>query len=365
MNSPTDLRQAEKVINGFLDHGDLSSAIIAGKALLQQLKIDSLAHIARQGIKEIFPSNQLTITGSRLTTHPTLQGSAQSVNMPKSFIFHSEGDSPWVVIDIGRIMKSSEAVYLYNRCHSDEISERILGCNFYVSKDKKDWKTLSLELNSEQIYRHSEISIYPQTNFQFIKIERSTGNAPIHLSQITLGKPLTRIQQAILFLNRVLAEHYALEVSESGDIVERTDPNWSTSFKINSLDEELSLSIRHPGRFSNLAIEVSNAIHFAKRLGIDSVYIPDHEHTKNLFPALTKIHCNHLPVSIRIGSPKGITLQGLFLHTKRQPEIYSDFPGLRTIIHEFRHGCDFVPVEALELFRRTSDLQRRSKSCEL
>jgi hypothetical protein len=346
MNAPINtfdnLGDTARRFNALIDGNHEELAITTGKQILAQSGIDELAEIIGEYINKILPCGECSIIGSNLSAHLNLKGDIRSFNDRKQFIFHTNGSSPWVIIDLSKVVPSGEDIYLYNRCHSSEISERIMGCRLYVSSDANNWEEKSLELDDDQIYNHKGIKISNNQSIRFIKLERPLGDTPIHLSQITLGKPLARIHEALRILNIIIGTYYQMDISECGRIIESLSWNCYTEFKASCLENELSISIRNPGRFSNLVIEVSHAIHFAHKVGIKNVYIPEHERTRNLLPDSHIINCRNLPVTIKIGNPKGISLMGSYFHTRQQGSIYSDFPGLRNMVQEFKHACNFI-----------------------
>jgi len=76
----------------------------------------------------------------------------------------------------------------------------------------------------------------------------------MHISQISIGQPISIKRSAERFLNSVLAHDHKAETDINGNIVEKSKLNHDLRFLVNDLREERSISLVRYGRFSNFLI---------------------------------------------------------------------------------------------------------------
>lgn len=294
--------------------------------------------------RSCLPSSRTTIAASSSISHPAYRGDICNINKPSQFIFHTNDSSPVVAIDLAEPVNGKRGIFLYNRCHSNEISKRIVGCDFAVSSDGINWEEVDIVLDDEQIFSHKSIPIITSTNFRYLKITREAhgGGVPIHLSQITIGTPLVSTANLSRFITKVFGHIYNIQVAEGWKFIEDDKNRQSMCFYIHDLNTtELSLELSFVGRFSNFVHQITNAIHFARVVGARTVYLPDTKRVRDLFPEVSTILCNGVPpITIQIGSIRqGISLQGGYFYRHKLPTIYSGMPSMRSLIEPISNKC--------------------------
>jgi hypothetical protein len=336
---PTDLDEIVEYIyaRNYKHCADILDQYIEGYDILSLISL-----IASKSLP-IFPSQEILISSSSKTVHPTLSGNLQNRNAPNQFIFHTNDRDPWVIIDLGTNIVNNYPLYLYNRCQSREISERIIGCRFLTSKDQDVWHDLGITLSEDQIYNHKAIEIRQAHELRFIKISRSNSATPIHLSQITFGAPLELLDSSLEFSNFIFAKKHNLKVGESGGIIEHYTRKLFIRFNYYDNSRRVSLRISQIARFSNFVIQLTNAIFLASKWNIPNIVLPEHPRVRNLIPSADIFKCKNYPVTISIGgTPKGICLEGNFFYGhEMRPN-----PGnvsLSELVNEFKDYCGLSP----------------------
>jgi hypothetical protein len=319
-----------KILDQYIENRDLLSLInlIVSKSL------------------PIFPTQEIKISSSSETIHPHLSGSLHNRNAPSQFIFHTNDWDPWVIIDLGKNIASNYPIYLYNRCQSRDISERILGCCFSTSNDQVDWQDLGITLSEDQIYNHKAIEIRQDDEFRFIKISRSNCSTPIHLSQITFGVPLEILDSSLELSSILFAKKHDLKIAECGGIIEHYTYKQFLRFKYYGGFDRVSLRIVAISRFSNFIIQLTNAIYLASEWKISNIILPEHPRVRDLIPNVDIIECKNYPVTISIGgAPKGICLEGTFFYN-RELALKPQNICLSELVEEFKDYCEFSPNQS-------------------
>ena len=291
----------------------------------------------------ILPSEKSCILSSSHQKHPQLSGSLHRLNCENQFIFHTYDENPWVLVDLGEQISSEKSIYLYNRCQTNEISERIIGCNFLVSESGQEWQQINTNPNDEQIYAHQGIQIKASSRFRYLMITRNGGAAPIHLSQITVGLPLESNKILAKYLNFLLAKAYNLQSYENGTLIEDSSLGLQIGFRVYDSEAHLGLNITGILRFSNFLIQLTNAMHYASEIGIRHIYLPDNERVRNLLPHSKSFFIRKYSILVSIGEqPVGTCLEGLFFHSHTFR--LGDKPSVRSFANEFRDHCGFETI---------------------
>ncbi|MCP9841809.1 hypothetical protein KBY93_14380 [Synechococcus sp. J7-Johnson] len=311
--------------------------------LLKSANFGEIVTALIKSVNNLLPNSASTISASSSVSHPTLKGDVLSINNPNQFIFHTNDKTPNVIIDFAMPIDGIMGIYLYNRCQNEEISKRILGCDFFISLDGVEWEKVKIVLDNNQIFFHKGIPIVTSSRFRYLKINREThgGGTPIHLSQITIGHPLDYATSLVEFMAAIFARKYNLMINEGGKLIEHSSAPDPMQFTIHSISsKELSLEISSIPRFANFVIQITNAIHFARTIGAKSIHIPDTKRVRDLFPVSSKIVCaGEPPITILIGSKKqGVSLQGYFFY-RISTSIYSDMPSMRSLVNIFSDSC--------------------------
>ncbi len=114
-----------------------------------------------------------------------------------------------------------------------------------------------------------------------------------------------------------------------------------------------SVSIQPYGRFSNLLIQLTNALFFASRTGLAHLYLPDNPTVRSIFPDKHAIRCQGCNVDILIGEPPAdqITLSGTFYFLREhQRKFYAQAPSMRELVKTFRSSTGIAerPVESTD-----------------
>lgn len=316
--------------------GDYSLGVKMAEAI-EVSDIWELAHMLIRESLRAMPSEKCIISASSHVNHPTLSGDIRKINTSSQFIFHTNDSNPWVIIDYGEEIPSQCPVYLYNRCQSQEVSERIIGCRFWTSKDNINWDLLEVRLTDDHIYNHSAMEIRQLKEYRYLKIDRIDSSTPIHLSQFMIGEKLFEIED---FLNYLLAHKYNLRIAKNGKILEMAKAGHYISFKVYDDSGLPGINIKRLGQFSNFLIQITNAIHIASEIGIRDIYLPECQRVRDVFPSLSQVALNTHPVTIHIGKiPGGICLEGNFFYDHEF--IIGTKPPLRSIVDLFKEHCDF------------------------
>lgn len=314
---------------------------------------------------DMLPSADAKVDSSSAFVHPSLSGRLHRFNRPSQFVFHTTDSNPWVEIDFGDEIPPGCPLYLYNRCHTEEISERIIGCRFWASRDRLNWESIAVKMDNDFIYKCKELEIREAFHFRYLRIDRSAPGGPIHLSQITLGRPKAYSDTVALFCNLVLARIYGLDLDEHGLIVEdrATVKAARIRFMCHDLENEASLRLPIIGRFSNFILQLTNAIAIARRLGIKKIYLPDNHKVRDVFPHARTISCKSYPVTISIGEiPQGVCLEALCLFNTSLLPSEPEFPPLNVLVDEFKHDSHFagtqltIPATTLVVHIRSGDI---------
>jgi hypothetical protein len=291
----------------------------------------------------ILPSEKCCVLSSSHQKHPQLSGCLHRLNCESQFIFHTYDENPWVLVDFGEQISIEKSIYLYNRCQTDEISERIIGCKFWVSESGQEWQQINTNPSDEQIYAHQAIEIKASSQFRYLMINRYGGAAPIHLSQITVGLPLESNKALAKYLNSLLAKAYNLQTYENGTLVEDSSLGLQIGFRVYDSKAQVGLNITGILRFSNFLIQLTNAIYYASEIGIRHIYLPDNERVRNLLPHSTEFLIQKYSIIVSIGEqPVGTCLEGLFFHSHTFR--LGDKPSVRSFANEFREHCGFETV---------------------
>ncbi len=99
-----------------------------------------------------------------------------------------------------------------------------------------------------------------------------------------------------------------------------------------------SVSIQSYGRFSNLLIQLTNALFFAAKTGLKHIYLPENPTVRSLFPKQRSVACNGYDVNIVIGEPPAdqITLLSTFYFVRQhQRSFYAQAPSMRELVTAF------------------------------
>lgn len=324
-----------------ISHKDYSSGIDIIDKFIEKENVLSCIQSIMSCVEDCLPSTECTILSSSDLSHPSLSGSLYTINDPSQFIVHTNDSNPWVVIDFGRTIARNYPIFLYNRCQSEEISKRLLGCSFYTSVDKGSWESIRLDLTRDEVYEHKGIRIERSTEYRYLRIDRPNCTTPIHLSQVTLGRPLIDIEDLTHFCNMLFAKVYNLQTSDHGRIIEHKRNKCYLSFRSYSCHDQVSLAISGVGRFANLLIQVTNALLVARQWRINHIYIPYNSGACDLFPNPRVILCKNYPITINVGQPpKGIVIEGRFFYRHDLQISKNEYPGLRTLVDEFRDHCE-------------------------
>lgn len=335
-------------ISDCISRKDYQQCVNLAVYLNSQSDICSLLHavVSRYGriVDEppILPSRECKIIASSDINHPVLRGDLHTLNNRSQFIFHTINHNPWVIIDFGRNLSSKYPVYLYNRCQSGEISKRIEGCRFLISTNRNRWREIPIMLTKNQVYAHEGIEICSEHEFRYIKLDRIDSSTPIHLSQITLGRPLDRTHASLKICNLLFAAKHGLRLADDAKIVENEELNYFMEFCACSNDSYLSLKINQVGRFSNFLIQLANAILLARTWNISNIYLPEMPRVRDLFPDSRLVACKNSGILIRIGeAPLGLCLEGSFLYRREMPVVFKNAPPLIDLVNEFKSSCGF------------------------
>ena len=333
-------------IFNYVSMGEYAQGVQAAKRL-QPISIWELAHLLMRKMRYMLPNKECTISASSCVSHQTQSCNIQKKNTPTQFIFHTNDKNPWVIVDFATRIPGTYPVYLYNRCQSQEISARIIGCRFWTSIDRDEWNLLEINLTDEQIYHHHGIEIRAPKGYRYLKIDRIDGLEPIHLSQITIGIPLTDLDNLSFFLNHLLADEHNLKIAENNKITEHAELSKYISFNIYNYSKAICIEIAMIGRFSNFLIQITNVIHIAHEINIRDIYLPECQRVRDLFPSSSKIVLKKYSATIHIGKiPDGICLEGDFFYSRELP--IGDKPPMRSMVNDFREYCGFSSIQDKE-----------------
>lgn len=300
------------------------------------------------------PNSETRIVASSAVTHPKLSKSIDGVNRIGEFIFHTHPTDPAPEVNIffnPPIL--DEAIYVYNRTGSEAICKSLDGVQFSLSTDGQGWSTLDISLSESQISGDEPIVFQQSEPIYAIRLSRDKPGKPIHIRQISIGGPIEELAEPWVDLTERFAKLHRLDLNKDGSIFEAKNlPGMRLSPSLGGINSEKiadCICISNLGRFSNALVQLSNSLLFARRAGIDKVYIADNTRSRNIFPfPETEVEDPTTGVKIILGQPptEANVLNGNFFYVRKtQPHmVRTDEP-----MHELLWGlCPHMKFEVLD-----------------
>ncbi len=298
------------------------------------------------------PKDSITITASTTVTHPQFHASPYKVNGSQDFIFHTAESDPHPEVRLAfDFTPPARSIFLYNRCGSQGISERLLGVEFAASSNGTTWRDIGVRITERQIHDREPICIALHEDERFLKIFRRNKGAPIHLSQVTVGEPLPDSDAGAL--TSTFAAEHKLPLDHKGRIQESINSGIQDAVyavvrqghgaHTSSAAKIKSLQIRFLGRFSNALLQLSNAVRIAHKLNANAIYLPTSHRARSMFPNGDFTLTPYTNLAVRLASPPDheTVLQGVFFHSEQHKNLFRESPTRYDAIQAFKKGLGF------------------------